>query len=169
MGTKATFKIYNDGKFVIGSWIKYDGGVSETSVFPNFLKNLKYDLDKKSFYDYINKFVNDGKFGSMFGDKKKPFINQINDEGMTSPDVLFWDTSMSDKKLMENYIWGEYTYEVRFTKKVINIKINYNGAEKVFYMKRDFGTGSIIGTINEVQDWVDDIEYGLNDCDCKEH
>jgi hypothetical protein len=166
MGTKAIFKIYNDGKFVIGSWIKYDGGVSETSVFPNFLKNLKYNLDKKSFYDYINKFVNDGKFGSMFGDKKKPFINQINDEGMISPDVLFWDTSISDTKLMQNFIWSEYTYEVRFTKSKVKIKVIYNGNEKVYELKPYWGTGTILSIINDVNDWVDDIEYGLNDCDC---
>ena len=178
MGTKAIFKIYNEGKFVIGSWVKYDGGVEATSVFPYFLKNLKHKIEKKSFYDAINKFVNDGKFGSMFGDKKKPFINQINEDGMISPDVLFWDTNLSDKKLMTENIWGEYIYEVRFGKKNIKIKINYNSNQKEIEIKDGWNwvlenhpshnDTMILSIMNDVYKWVDDIDYGLNDCNCGE-
>jgi hypothetical protein len=85
---------------------------------------------------------------------------------MISPDVLFWDISISDTKLMENFVWSEYTYEVRFTKSKVKIKVIYNGNEKVYELKPYWGTGTILSIINDVNDWVDDIEYGLNDCDC---
>jgi hypothetical protein len=169
MATKAIFKIYNDGKFLMGSWVKYDGGVSDTSIFPHFIKSIKPDVNKKSIYDIINKFVNDNKFRTMFGDNKKPFINQTNDEGMTGVDVLFWDKSISDAKLYKENVWGEYIYEVRFTKGNVKIKVIYNGNEKILYWKRDWGTGTIISTIKEVSKWIDGIEYGLNDCDCADH
>lgn len=169
MGTKAIFKIYNEGKFVIGSWVKWNGGVDTTSIFPFFLKNLKYDFDKKSFYDLINKFVNDNKFNNLTGlIKNKPFSRQMDDNGMTDVDVLFWETSLSDKKLMENDLYGEYTYEVRFTKNKIKIKVIYNGHEKTYELKGIWGTTTIIRTIDDMNKWVDDIEYGLNDCNCGE-
>jgi hypothetical protein len=169
MATKAIFKIYENGKFLLGSWVKFDGGINQHSIFPYFIKNIKYDMDKKSIYDIINKFVNDNKFRTMFGDKKKPFINQTNDEGMTGVDVLFWDKPITDKKLYEENVWGEYIYEVRFTKSKIKIKVIYNGNEKTFQLGAYWGTNSIVRILDELNKWVDGIEYGLNDCDCAEH
>jgi hypothetical protein len=168
MGTKAIFKIYNEGKFVIGSWVKYDGGVSSTSIFPYFLNKLKYDVDKKSIYDSINQFINDGNYRTMFGDKKIPFIRQINDDGMNETEVLFWDTCLSDVKLYREGVWAEYTYEVRFTKDKVKIKVIYNGHEKTYELKGYWGTMKIASIITDVNKWVDDIEYGLNDCNCGE-
>jgi hypothetical protein len=168
MGTKAIFKIYNNNKFVIGSWVKHDGGVNTTSIFPYFLKNLKYDVDKKSIYDTINQFIADNNYGVMFGDKKKPFSRQRTDEGMTECEVLFWDIPLSDKKLMKEYVWAEYTYEVRFSSDRVKIIINYNGNEKTYELKGYWNTTSIIKIVGDVNKWIDDIEYGLNDCDCKD-
>jgi hypothetical protein len=168
MGTKAIFKIYNDNKFVIGSWVKHDGGVNTTSIFPYFLKNLKYDVDKKSIYDTINQFINDGKYGVMFGDKKKPFSRQTTDEGMTECEVLFWDIPLSDAKLWKEYITGQFVYEVRFSSDKVKIKINYNGNEKTYELKGYWNTTSIIKIVGDVNKWIDDIEYGLNDCNCGE-
>ena len=170
MGTTAIFKIYKDGKFLLGSWVKFDGGVSQHSIFPYFLNNLTTDADKKSIYHIINDYLLDGKFRRLGigSGVNKPFQSQMNDDCMAPVDVLFWDKPLSDAKLWKDYISGQFVYEIRFNKKEINIKINYNGAEKVFSMKRNFGTGSIIGTINEVVEWVEDIDYGLNDCNCGE-
>ena len=168
MGTKAIFKIYNNNKFVIGSWVRHDGGIETTSIFPYFLKTLKYDVDKKSIYNSINQFIEDGDYGVMFGDKKNPFSRQMNDEGMTSCDVLFWDIPLSDKKLTNEGIWAEYTYEVRFSSDKVKIKIIYNGHEKTYELKGYWSIQQIIPIITDVKNWVDDIEYGLNDCDCKD-
>lgn len=168
MGTKAIFKIYNEGKFVIGSWVKYNGGVDSISIFPYFLKTLKYDVDKKSIYDSINQFINDCNYGSMFGDKKTPFSRQINDDGMKEAEVLFWDISLSDKKLMNEGIWAEYTYEVRFTNDKVKVKVIYNGNEKTYELKGYWNTTSITKITGDVSKWIDDIEYGLNDCDCND-
>jgi hypothetical protein len=168
MGTQAIFKIYNEGKFVIGSWIRHDGGVETTSIFPYFLKTLKYDVDKKSIYDSINQFIEDGNYGVMFGDKKNPFSRQMNDEGMTSCDVLFWDTYLSDKKLLKEGIWADYFYEVRFTTDKVKIKIIYNGHEKTYELRGYWNTNQILPIITDVNNWIDDIEYGLNDCNCGE-
>ena len=40
MGTRAIFKIWLNGKFVLGSWNKWDGGVNDTGIFPHFLTSL---------------------------------------------------------------------------------------------------------------------------------
>jgi hypothetical protein len=97
---------------------------------------------------------------------------------MTSPDVLFWDTNLSDKKLMTENIWGEYIYEVRFGKKNIKIKINYNSNQKEIEIKDGWNwvlenhplhnDTMILSIMNDVYKWVDDIDYGLNDCNCGE-
>ncbi len=172
MGTKAIFKIYDNGKFVMGSWVKYDGGVDDTSVLRPVLYSLGKDFNKERFYHTINKFVNDGKFRNMFGDKKKPFINQINEEGMTSVDVLFWDIPLSDAKLYKDYIWGEFIYEIRYVKDGVNIKVSYNGNEITKKVGRDmYGnlrTAGIQGILIDLNKWVEDIDYGLNDCNCGE-
>jgi hypothetical protein len=172
MGTKAIFKIYDNGKFVMGSWVKYDGGVDDTSVLRPVLYSLGKDFNKERFYHTINKFVNDGKFRNMFGDKKKPFINQINEEGMTSVDVLFWDIPLSDTKLYKDYIWGEFIYEIRYVKDGVNIKVSYNGNEITKKVGRDmYGnlrTAGIQGILIDLNKWVEDIDYGLNDCNCGE-
>ena len=55
MGTKAIFKIYNEGKFVIGSWIKYDGGITTTSVFPYVIKSLT-SSNKQTWFNKLNNF-----------------------------------------------------------------------------------------------------------------
>ncbi len=172
MGTKAIFKIYDNGKFVMGSWVKYDGGVNDTSVLRPVLYSLRKDFSKQGFYQTINSIVNDGKFATIFGDKKTPFINQINEEGMTSPDVLFWDIPLSDKKLMNHYIWGEFIYEIRYVKDGVNIKVSYNGNEITKKVGREmYGnlrSGDIQHNLIELNKWVEDIDYGLNDCDCKD-
>ena len=172
MGTKAIFKIYDNGKFVMGSWVKYDGGVNDTSVLRPVLYSLGKDFNKERFYHTINKFVNDGKFRNMFGDKKKPFINQINEEGMTAVDVLFWDIPLSDAKLYKDYIWGEFIYEIRYVKDGVNIKVSYNGNEITKKVGTDmYGnlrTGGIQHILIDLNKWVEDIDYGLNDCNCGE-
>ena len=172
MGTKAIFKIYDNGKFVMGSWVKYDGGVDDTSILRPLLLSLRNNFSKQSFYQTINSFVNDGKFGTMFGDKKKPFINQINEEGMAPVDVLFWDIPLSDKKLMTDYIWGEFIYEIRYVKDGVNIKVSYNGNEITKKIGREiYGnlrTGDIQHILIDLNNWVDEIDYGLNDCNCGE-
>jgi hypothetical protein len=172
MGTNAIFKIYDNGKFVMGSWIKYDGGVDDTSALRPVLYSLGKDFNKQRFYHTINKFVNDGKFGSMFGNKKKPFINQINEEGMAPVDVLFWDIPLSDKKLMEDYIWGQFIYEIRYVKDGVNIKVSYNGNEITKKIGREmYGnlrTADSQHILMDLNKWVDEIDYGLNDCNCGE-
>ena len=172
MGTKAIFKIYDNGKFVMGSWVKYDGGVDDTSILRPVLLSLGKDFNKQAFYQTINRFVNDGKFRNMFGNKKKPFINQINEEGMAPVDVLFWDIPLSDKKLMDDYIWGEFIYEIRYVKDGVNIKVSYNGNEITKKIVRDmYGNlraGNTQHILIDLNNWVDEIDYGLNDCNCGE-
>jgi hypothetical protein len=172
MGTKAIFKIYDNGKFVMGSWVKYDGGVDDTSILRPVLLSLRNNFSKQAFFQTINKFVNDGKFGSMFGDKKKPFINQINEDGMAPVDVLFWDIPLSDKKLMDDYIWGQFIYEIRYVKDGVNIKVSYNGNEITHKLTRKeygvYNTADIQHILIDLNKWVDEIEYGLNDCNCGE-
>ena len=131
-------------------------------------------MDKKSIYDTINQFLNDNKFGNMFGDKKKPFSRQINDEGMNECDVLFWDNNLSDTKLMNSYVWADYVYEVRFNKKSIKIKIIYYGNVKEIEIKDGWGYEGILtnwkttSIIKDISDWINDVDYGLNDCNCKD-
>jgi len=169
MGTTAIFKIYNEGKFVIGSWVKWNGGVGSNGIFPYFLKNLSYNADKKSIYDIINQFVLNNKFNSLTGfDKKKPFSRQMEDNGMAYVDLLFWETSLSENKLLQNDLYGEYTYEVRFTKDRIKIKVIYGIHEKIFVFNWFPNIDNINIVIKELNDWVNDIDYGLNDCNCGE-
>lgn len=169
MGTKAIFKIYNEGKFVIGSWVKWNGGVDTTSIFPHFLKNLSYNMDKKSIYNIINQFVSDSKFNNLTGlIKKKPFSRQMEDNGMTYVDVLFWENPLSDKKLLENDLYGEYTYEIRFTKDKVKIKVIYGIDENIFVFNWFPNIDNINNILKELNDWVYDLEYGLNDCNCGE-
>ena len=169
MGTKAIFKIYNEGKFVIGSWVKYDGGVSDTSIFPYFIKNLNYDANKKSIYDTINQFVSDGKFNNLSSwNKNKPFYSQMEENGMTPVKVLFWEKSLSEKKLLENDVYGEYTYEIRFTKDKLKIKVIYGITEKTYVFNGFPNMDNIRIMIKELNDWVYDLDYGLNDCNCGE-
>lgn len=169
MGTKAIFKIFNEGKFVIGSWVRFDGGVGQNDIFPYFINKLKYDVDKKSIYDTINQFVLDGKFNNLSTwDKKNPFRSQMNEDWQTSVSVLFWEKSISEKKLLEQSIYADYTYEFRFNKDGVKIKVIYTIYEKTFELKGYWNTTSIIKMVQDLNKWVDDIEYGLNDCDCKD-
>lgn len=174
MGTKAIFKIYENGNFVLGSWVKYNGGVQDHQFLSCVLKSITgYEVDKKHYYDQINKFITDMNYGFLqSGDKKKPFSTQINDDGMKECEVLFWDIPMSDKKLMENNVWGEYIYELRYTKNGLTFKVIYNGNTKTYKLTPDqynnFSGGNIQHILMDLNKWVDEIEYGLNDCNCGE-
>lgn len=173
MGTKAIFKVYEDGKFVFGSWVKYNGGVQDHSLVRKVMTNLRAKFSKLAFYQTINSYVSDSNFGFLqSGDKKKPFSTQINDDGMKECEVLFWDIPMSDKKLMENNVWGEYIYELRYTKNGLTFKVIYNGNTKTYKLTPDqyniFSGGNIQAILMDLNKWVDEIEYGLNDCNCGE-
>lgn len=180
MGTKAIFKIYENGNFVFGSWVKYGGGVQDHQFLSCVLKSITgYEVDKKHYYDQINKFITDMNYGFLqSGDKKKPFSTQINDDGMKECEVLFWDTPLSDKKLMEQHVWGEFIYEVRVGKNDVKLKVSYNGHTKVVKLKIwDWNKNAerwILRaneektTQQEIIKWVDDIDFGLNDCNCKD-
>jgi len=167
MGTKAIFKIYDNGKFVMGSWVKYDGGITSTSVFPYVMKALTLST-KEYWFNKLNNFILEKNYTTMFGDKKKPFSRQINDDGMTEAEILFWDISLSDKKLMDEGIWAEYIYEIRFTKSGVKIKIVYNSNEKIYTIKNVWDNNETSKILVDVVKWVDDIDYGLNDCNCGE-
>ncbi len=174
MGTTAIFKIYENGKFLLGSWVKFDGGVSQHSIFPYVMKNTDISTHmnlKKMYYDSINNYQLDNKFrylGSGNG-VNKPFQSQMDDNGMAPVDVLFWEKPLSDAKLWKQYISGQFVYEIRFTKDKFKVKIDYNGNTKEWVSKNaeehhDF----ISNMLKEVVEWVEDIDYGLNDCNCGE-
>jgi len=167
MGTKAIFKIYDNGKFVMGSWVKYDGGVETTSIFPYVMKALT-SSKKQNWFNKLNNFILEKNYGVIFGNKKKPFIHQINDDGMTETEILFWDISLSDKKLMDEGIWAEYIYEIRFTKSGVKVKVVYNSNEKTYTIKNVWDYNETNNIITDVKNWVDEIDYGLNDCNCGE-
>jgi hypothetical protein len=182
MGTKAIFKIWLDNKFVLGSWVKYDGGINDTCIFPHFLTSLnKFDLSKKHLYDIINKFVLDSKFNNLSygGNAKRPFKAQMNDSFMGEVNVLFWEKNIGDKKLMEEYVWGEYIYEVRITDTQVKIKVIYGINEKEYVLKNAWeynsqkhtnflGKKEITKLLTDANKWVYDLDYGLNDCNCGE-
>jgi hypothetical protein len=168
--TKAIFNIYENGKFVLGAWVKSDGGVRDNSIFPYVMEETDISTDrnlKYSFYKTINNYITERNFRSMFGDKKNPFRNQFDSEGMKSVDVLFWENKLSDKQLLKNYLWGEYTYEIRFTKKSLKVKVNYSGQSREWVNNNaDQHEDFIDKMLDEVEVWVDNIDFGLNDCDC---
>jgi hypothetical protein len=181
MGTRAIFKIWLNGKFVLGSWNKWDGGVNDTGVFPHFLTSLnKLTLSKKQLYDIINKFVLDSKFNNLTsGNKKNPFSAQMNDNFTSGVDVLFWETNLNDNRLMEQYVWGQYVYEVRITDTQVKIKVIYVIDEKEYVLKNAWeythhnhnyklGNKEITKLLTDVNKWVYDLDYGLNDCNCGE-
>jgi len=167
MGTKAIFKIYRNGKFLLGSWIKFDGGASNHGVFPYVMKNVDMKADdglKYHFFKTINDYVNLSKFTSLtIINKKKPFLTQVDSNGMTPVDVLFWDTNLSEKKLIDNDVWAEIQYELRITKNDVKVKVDYNGNINTFKLRN---AASIHDLCKEVFNWIDDVDYGLNDCDC---
>ena len=167
MGTTAIFKIYENGKFLLGSWVKDDGGITDTSIFPYVLKRLTSSV-KQTWFNKLNNFILEKNYTTMFGNKKKPFINQTNDDGMTNTEILFWDISLSDKKLMDEGIWGQYIYEIRFTKSGVKIKIIYNGNENNYTIKNVWDFHEANNILEDVVKWVNDIDYGLNDCNCGE-
>jgi len=167
MGTTAIIKIYENGKFLLGSWVKDDGGITNTSIFPYVLKSLTSSV-KQTWFNKLNNFILEKNYGVMFGDKKSPFGRQINDDGMSETKILFWDISLSDKKLMEEGIWGQYIYEIRFTKDRVKIKIVYNGNEKNHTIKNVWDFQETNNILEDVVKWVDDVDYGLNDCNCGE-
>lgn len=174
MGTRAIFKIYENGKFLLGSWVKYDGGVSQHSIFPYVMKHTDistYMNLKNMYYKSINNYLLDGKFRRLgFGSGvNKPFQSQMDDNCMAPVDVLFWDKPLSDAKLMKDYISGQFVYEIRFTKDKFKIKVDYNGNTKEWVSKNaDNHDDFISNMLKEVSDWVEDIDYGLNDCNCGE-
>lgn len=174
MGTRAIFKIYENGKFLLGSWVKFDGGVSEHSIFPYVMKHTRigehHNL-KKSYFDSINKYLLDNKFRTLGVGcgVNKPFQRQMDDNFSAPVEVLFWDKSISDAKLWKDYISGQFVYEIRFTKNQFKLKIDYNGNIKEWVSKNpDDHNDFISNMLKEVVEWVDDIEYGLNDCNCGE-
>jgi hypothetical protein len=167
--TKAIFNIYENGKLVLGAWVKSDGGVGDNSIFPYVMWNcVGGERSAKSlFYETINEYLEQTKFRLMFGDKKNPFWKQMNSEGMKEVDVLFWDKKLSDKQLLKENVWGEYTYEIRFTKKSIKVKVDYSGHSRQWVNnKADQHEEFINKMLEEVKAWVDNIDFGLNDCDC---
>jgi hypothetical protein len=172
MGQTAIFKIYENGKFLLGSWVKYDGGVSEHSIFPYVMKNADINEHKSlkySYYSIINEYLLKNKFRriGLGCPDKNPFQSQINDEGMTAVEVLFWDKPLSDAKLWKQYIAGQFVYEIRFTKNQFKVKVDYNGNTKEWVCKDDNNHNYFItNMLEELVEWIDDIEYGLNDCDC---
>jgi hypothetical protein len=170
MGTRAIFRFYKDGKFLLGSWVKWDGGLSANSIFPDVMNLLYRDINptKLSLFHTIKDYVVDSRFPHLFGDKKDPFKYQIQNEAILGDDVLFWDIPLSDKKLMEKYLWGEYIYEIRFVKGGIKIKINHNGNEKEYALKGYRTHDKVLKIIKDAQDWDYELEYGLNDCNCGE-
>ena len=175
MGTKAIFKIYENGKFLLGSWVKFDGGVSQHSIFPYVMKHTDISTHmnlKKMYYDSINHYLLDGKFRRLGigSGVNKPLISQIDENGMAPVDVLFWDKSLSDAKLWNDYISGEFVYEIRFTKDKFKIKVDYNGNTKEWVSKNaEEHQNFVSNMLKEVVEWVDEIDYGLNDCNCGEN
>ena len=168
MGTRAIIKYYKDGKFLLGSWVKFDGGVSTHSIFPTIMTTLSANADKYQLFQDIKDYVCKNRFPHLFGDKKNPFKYQIQNDAILGDDVLFWDIPLSDKKLMESYVWGEYIYEIRFVKGGIKININHNGNEKSYMLKGYITTDKILNIIKDAQEWDYELEYGLNDCNCGE-
>ena len=174
MGTTAIFKIYENGKFLLGSWVKDDGGVRDWNVLSYVMKytSIAEHMNLKAmYYNSINKYQLDNKFRTLGVGcgVNKPFQSQMNDDFMAPVDVLFWDKPLSDAKLWKQYISGQFVYEIRFTKDKFKIKVDYNGNTKEWISKnaeehQDF----VSNMLKEVSDWLNDIDYGLNDCNCGE-
>ena len=168
--TKAIFKIYENNKFVLGAWVKSDGGVRPNSIFPYVMENtnIAYDYNLKyTFYEAIINYIQETNFRVMFGNKKNPFSLQSNSEGMKPVDVLFWENNLSDKKLLNENVWGEYIYEIRFTKKALKVKVDYaSNTREWVNTKPELHDDFIEQILQEVAEWVDNIDFGLNDCDC---
>ena len=174
MGTTAIFKIYENGKFLLGSWVKFDGGVSQHSIFPYVMKHTDIGGEmnlKKMYYNSINQYLLDNKFRQLgFGcGVNKPFQTQMEDNFMAPVEVLFWDKPLSDAKLWKQFIGGQFVYEIRFTKSQFKVKVDYNGNTKEWVSKDADNHRSFVNEmLEEVIKWADDIDYGLNDCDCKD-
>jgi hypothetical protein len=69
---------------------------------------------------------------------------------------------------MDEGIWAEYIYEIRFTKAGVKVKVVYNSNEKTYTIKNVWDYNETNNIIVDVVKWVDEIDYGLNDCDCKD-
>ncbi len=168
--TKAIFKIYENNKFVLGAWVKSDGGVKPNSLFPYVMKSEeleKYQTLKRAYYNAINQYIQDHKFLIMSGDKKNPFWKQMDSQGMKAVDVLFWENNLSDKKLLKENLWGEYIYEIRLTNKQMKVKVDYSNNTREWINKNEKQHDEFISKmLQEVVEWVDNIDFGLNDCDC---
>ena len=130
--------------------------------------NIAYDYNLKyTFYEAIINYIQETNFRVMFGNKKNPFSLQSNSEGMKPVDVLFWQNHLSDKKLLNENVWGEYIYEIRFTKKALKVKVDYASNTREWINKNAELHDDFIETmLTEVAEWVDNIDFGLNDCDC---
>jgi hypothetical protein len=70
---------------------------------------------------------------------------------------------------MKDYISGQFVYEIRFTKDKFKIKVDYNGNTKEWISKNaEEHQNFVSNMLKEVSDWLNDIDYGLNDCNCGE-